>query len=182
MNSFDSDLIALTQAASTAKRLRRQQRFNRAALVHCAVSLRYLVERQPKVEYSAWVNLPVQYQLDHLGQVAAHRSRSTVQMHVGEKQLLTVEFDAVRNANVTYVTARARRSNGLHHRLLGADAFQHRVSADSVGQLLDSRNTFITSLSDNVGRTKFACELLARRVTAHRDDPFSTHLFSGEHT
>src|SRR6266699_3817385 len=125
--------VLISQIASTAKRLRRQQRFNRAALVHCAVSLCYLVERQPKVEYSAWVDLPVQNQLDHLGQVATYWSRSTVQMDVGKEQLLTIEFDNVRNADVTYVTARARRSNRLHHRLLRADAFKHRVSADSVG-------------------------------------------------
>src|SRR5260370_15828534 len=152
--------------ASTAKRLRRQQRLNRAALVHCAVSLRYLIERQHKVEYSAWVDLPVQYQLDHLGKVATYWSRSTVQMDVGKEQLLTVEFDTVRNADVTYVTATSRRSNGLHHRLLGADAFQPRASADSVRQLLASPNTFITSPSQHVGAPKFASNLAARHLSA----------------
>src|SRR6266700_8335150 len=103
-------------------------------------------------------------------------------MDVRKEQLLTIEFDTVRNAEETYVAARARSSNRLHHRLLGADAFQHRVSADTVGEFFDSRNTFITSLSDNVGRTKFACELLARRVTAHRDDSCGPHLLGGENT
>src|SRR6266478_1753910 len=93
----------MPQTASTAKRLRRQQRFNRTALVHRAVALRHLTERQLQVEYFARVDLPVPNQLDQVRQVAAHRSRSTVQMNVGEKQLLTVEFDTVWNANITHL-------------------------------------------------------------------------------
>src|SRR5207302_185113 len=89
--------------------------------------------------------------------------------------------NTMRHADVTYVAARTRGSDRLHHRLLGSNTLQHRIGADSVGQLLDARNTFIPSLSDNVGSTKFACELLARRVTAHRDDSLRTHLLRGEH-
>ena len=104
-----------------------------------------------------------------------------MQMDVREEQLLAVERNTVRHADVTYVAARARGGDRLHHRLLGSDTLQHRIGADSVGQLLDARNTFIPSLSDNVGSTKFACELLARRVTAHRDDSLRTQLLRGEH-
>src|SRR6266567_1566743 len=105
-----------------------------------------------------------------------------MQMNVSEKQLLTVERDTVRHADITNVATRTRGTDRLRHGLLRANAFQHRISADSAGQFLDSRNTCITSLSDNVGRTKFACELLARRVTAHRDDSCGPQLLGGENT
>ena len=73
-----------------------------------------------------------------------------MQMDVGKEQLLTIEFDTVRNADVTYVAARARRSNRLHHRLLRANTFQYRIGADSIGQFLDALNTFVPSFSHDV--------------------------------
>src|SRR5882757_10278936 len=105
-----------------------------------------------------------------------------MQMDVREEQLLAVKRNTMRHADVTYVAARTRGGDRLHHRLLGSNTLQHRIGAETVGQLLDARNTFIPSLSDNVGRTKFACELLTRRVTAHRDDPFSAHLLGRKRT
>src|SRR5439155_17632859 len=109
------------------------------------------------------------------------RSRSTVELDVREEQLLTVERYTVRNADVTYIAAWARGIDRLHHRLLRANTLQHRIGTDSIGQFLDARNTFITSLNHNVGRSKFACEFLARRVAAHCDDSLRAHLFRGEH-
>src|SRR5659263_488945 len=44
--------------------LRAQQRLNRAALVHRAVALRHLVERQGQVEHLAGVDLPLPHQVD----------------------------------------------------------------------------------------------------------------------
>src|SRR5579883_901018 len=102
-------------------------------------------------------------------------------MDVREEQLLTVERDSVRHADVPDVAAGARRVDRLHHRLLRANTFQYRIGTDSISQFLDSRNAFITTFGHNVGRTEFACELLARRVTAHRDDALRAHLFCGEH-
>src|ERR687894_2503958 len=55
---------------------------DRAALVHRAVALRHLLERQRKVEDLAGVDLPVPDQLDKLGQEAPHRGRTAVQVHV----------------------------------------------------------------------------------------------------
>jgi len=104
-----------------------------------------------------------------------------VQMDVREKQLLTVKGDIVRNADIADVPAGARGIHRLHHGFLSADTFQHRLSADSIGQFLDARNTFISSLSHNIGRTKFAGEFLTRFVAAHRDDSRRAHLFGGEH-
>src|SRR5260370_14391020 len=107
--------VWIPKTASTAKRLRSQQRCNRRALVHRAVDLRLLIERQLQVEYFARFNLPFPNQLDQVRQVAAHRSRSTVQMNVGEKQLLTVKFDTVWNANITHISTFAAGIDRLHH-------------------------------------------------------------------
>ena len=52
---------------------RPQQRLDRAALVHRAVSLGDLLERQAEIEDLAWVDLAVPDQLGQLGQEAAHR-------------------------------------------------------------------------------------------------------------
>ena len=87
----------------------------------------------------------------------------------------------MRHTDVTDIAARTRGVDRLHHRLLRADALQYRIGTDSLGQFLDARNTFIAALSHNVSSTKFACELLARCVTAHRNDSVRTHLFRGEH-
>src|SRR5574337_994143 len=101
--------------------LRAQQRLDRAALVHGAIALRHLVERQSQIEDLAGVDLSVPDQINQLGQEAAHRRRATVEMDVGEKQLLAVELDPVRDADETYRPARTGGPDRLHHRLLGAD-------------------------------------------------------------
>jgi hypothetical protein len=69
----------------------------------------------------------------------------------------------------------------LDHRLLRADALEHCVSADSVGQLLDAGNAVFAALSHDVGRAELAGQLLARLVAAHRDDALRTHLLGREH-
>src|SRR5712691_11517898 len=80
------------------------------------------------------------------------------------------------------MAAFARSTDRLHHRFLGADALQHRVRTDSVGEFLDPGHTIITALVHNVSRAKLAGELLPRITTAHRDDPSCSHLTGGEHT
>src|SRR5438270_9672703 len=103
-------------------------------------------------------------------------------MDVGKEQLLAVERNTVRHTDITYITARARGINRLHHGFLRSYAFQHRVGTDALGQILDARNTLIASLSHDVGSTELTGELLARRVTAHCDDPLRTHLSCGKHS
>src|SRR5438034_6447548 len=98
-----------------------------------------------------------------------------MQMNVRIEKLFTVELDSVRHADVAHEAARAGGTNRLHHRLLGADALQHGVSTNTVGQLLDAFNALIAALGDDVGRAELAGEFLPRLVTAHRDNPFSTH-------
>src|SRR5712691_9250898 len=88
----------------------------------------------------------------------------------------------MRHTDVAHVPTRAGGTNRLHHRFLGADALQHRVGADSIGQLLDAGHSLVTSLCDDVGRAELARQFLPRLVTAHGDYPFSTHLLSGEYT
>src|SRR5256885_838755 len=57
-----------------------QQRLDRAALVHGAVALRHLVERQSQVKDPAGVDFLVPYQIDQLGQVAPYRRGSAVEV------------------------------------------------------------------------------------------------------
>src|SRR6266496_1651907 len=159
-----------------------QQRLDGAALVHCAVALRHLLERQGQVEDLSGVNLAVQHKVDQLWQKAAHRCRAAVEVDVREEQFLPLELDAVRDADVGDVPAFARRADRLLHRLLGADALQHRISTDSVGQILDASHALVAALGHDVGRAELAGELLPRLVTAHRDDSFGAHLLGGEHT
>src|SRR5947209_4147912 len=97
-------------------------------------------------------------------------------MDVGVEQLLAVEADTVRHADVAHVTATASALDRLHHRLLRTDTLQHRVRADSIGQLLDSLHTLITAFSHDFRRAEFARELLPRLMAAHRNDPLSAHL------
>ena len=102
-----------------------------------------------------------------------------MQMHLGEEQLLAIKRHTVRHANVTHVAARTCGLNRLHHRLLRANTLQDRISANAIVQFLDSRNAFITALGHDIRGAKFACELLPRLMTAHRDDPLGTHLLCG---
>ncbi len=44
-----------------------QQRLDRATLVHCAVTLGDLIERQCQVKYLSRVYLTIAYELDELG-------------------------------------------------------------------------------------------------------------------
>src|SRR5205823_12638361 len=76
------------------------QCLDRAAFVHRAVTLRHSVERQGQVEDLARIDLPVLYQVDQLGQIAAQRRGAAVEMNMREEQLLAVEMDPVRNADV----------------------------------------------------------------------------------
>src|SRR5438128_3723536 len=157
-----------------------QQRLDRATLIHRAVTLRDLLERQRQVEDLAGIDLALPHEVDQLGQVAAYGGRATVEVDVREEQLLPSDLDAMRNTDVAHVSARVGGPDRLHHRLLRADALQHGVGAESVGQLLDTGDARVTPLSDDVCRAEVACEFLSGRVTAHRDDPPGAHLFRGE--
>ena len=57
------------------------------------------------------------------------------------------------------------------HRLVGADALEHGVRADSPGDLLDRRAALLAALGDDVGGAELAGDLLARLVPRHRDRP-----------
>src|SRR2546427_3336754 len=100
-----------------------------------------------------------------------YRHGATVQVDVAVEQLLAIEFDAVRDADVAHVAAGAGGTDRLHHRLLRADAVERGVSTDSLGQLFDAGNPFVTPLGHNIGRTKLAGDLLPRLVATHRAEP-----------
>src|SRR5437867_3929824 len=133
-----------------------QQRLDRATLIHRAVTLRDLLERQRQVEDLAGIDLALPHEVDQLGQVAAYGGRATVEVDVREEQLLPSDLDAMRNTDVAHVSARVGGPDRLHHRLLRADALQHGVGAESVGQLLDTGDARVTPLGDDVGRAELA--------------------------
>src|SRR4029453_16022769 len=86
-------------------------------LVHRAVALRHLVERQGQVEDLAGVDLPVPHQVNQLGQEAAHRRGATMEIDLGKEQPLAVELDSVRDADVAHGPARPDGTDRLHHGL-----------------------------------------------------------------
>src|SRR5712671_1073256 len=77
-----------------------QQRLDGAALVHGSIAFGHLFERQLEIEDLAGIDGPVLHQLNERGKVAAHRRRTTVQVHVRVEQLCAVEFDAVRDPDI----------------------------------------------------------------------------------
>src|SRR4051794_1956210 len=74
-----------------------QQRFDRAALVHRAIAVGDLIERQCQIEHCAWVDLPVEDEGDQFRKIAAHGCRATEKTDVPEEQVGTLKRDAVRD-------------------------------------------------------------------------------------
>lgn len=64
----------------------------------------------------------------------------------------------------------------LHHRLLRADCFDHRVRAQPAGEVLDRRDAGLAALGDDVGGAELEREFLPWLVSAHRDDPFGAEM------
>src|SRR6266566_8822755 len=138
---------------------RPEQHLDGAPLVHGAVALGDLRHGQFQVEDLAGVDLPVPYEVDQRGQVAAHRGWTAVEVNVGEEQSLAVQLDPVRNADVGDVPALARGADRLYHRFLRPNALKHRVSTDSIGHVHDPGYALVAALDHDVGRAEFACEL-----------------------
>src|SRR5258708_39578597 len=88
----------------------------------------------------------------------------------------------MRNADVAHIASASRTPDRLTHRLLSANALEHRVSANTASQFHNASNTPITSLRHDVRRAKLTGDLLPRFMTTHCDDPLCTHLLCGEHS
>src|SRR5215204_4731553 len=162
-------------------RSRAQQRLDRAALVHRAVALRHLLQRQGQVEDLAGGDLPVPDQVDKLGQEAPHRGGTAVQVHMREEELLPRDLHVVEHADEPDVTACPRAADGLHHRLLRADGLDDRVRAEPAGEFLDPCRALLAALGHDLGRVELPGEPLAGLVPAHCDDPLRAELLGGEH-
>src|SRR5439155_19055439 len=104
-----------------------------------------------------------------------------MQVYVAEEQLLAVELHAVGDTDVADVPTGSRGLNRLHHRLLCADTLEHRVSANSIGELLDASDSLIASLAYDVSGPELASQLLSGLVTTHRDDAPGAQLLGGQH-
>src|SRR6266566_7760652 len=80
------------------------------------------------------------------------------------------------HAHVAHMATRASSADGLHHRLLGPDALQHRIGTDSLRHLFDAGYALVAALRHDVGCPEVAGELLSRSMPAHSDDPLGSHL------
>src|SRR5206468_6900173 len=72
-----------------------QERFDRAALIHGAIALGDLIQRQHQVEDLAGVECSFQDEINQLGQIRPDRSRAAMQMDVAVEQILALEHDPV---------------------------------------------------------------------------------------
>src|SRR5204863_3029599 len=113
--AIDPGSHPLVASSMRSMSLRPQERLDRAALIHRAVTLGDLVERQGEIEDLAGVDLAVAHQVDQLGQEAAYGGGTAVQVDMGEEQLLTLELNPMRDSNIAYVASRARGMDRLHH-------------------------------------------------------------------
>src|SRR3954447_9810896 len=143
-----------------------QEHLDRPALVHRPVALGGLLERQGEVEDLARIDLAVADELDELGQEAAYRCRSAVDVHAGHEQFVSRNGDVVGHADETDVAAGPGGADGLHHRLLRADGLDDAVRAEAAGQLLHPGHAGFTSFLDDVSRPELAGQRLAVRVPA----------------
>src|SRR5207244_4434832 len=127
------------------------------------------------------VDLPVPDAVDQVGEEAADGGGAAVQVDGGEEQLVAGEVHVVTDADEADVAAGPGGADGLHHRLLSADGFDHGVGAKAVGEVLDPGDAVVAALGDDVGGTELPGELLARGVAAHRDDPLGAELLCCHH-
>ena len=130
---------------STPSRL--QQRLNGAAFIHRPVALGHLLQRQRQIEDLAGVDLPVQHQLDQLGQVAPHGRGAAVKVNVGEEQLRAVEFHLVRDADVGDVPALTRAVDG-------GLPIQLAKSMDDDPDTIKAKSDYLESLNQKLEDTK----------------------------
>ena len=84
-----------------------QEDLDRLALVHRAIAVGGLLERQLEVEDLARVDLAVPDKVDQLGQEATHRRGSAVQVGEAPEQVHAIDGDAVRDADEADVSAGA---------------------------------------------------------------------------
>jgi len=87
----------------------------------------------------------------------------------------------VRHADVADHRTRPGDGQRLLHRLVGADAFQHGIGADLVGQRLDLGHAVIAALGHDVGRAVLQRQVLARLVAAHGDHAGGAELPRRQH-
>src|SRR3954447_5219873 len=77
-----------------------QQSLDRPTLIHRAVALGDLRERQDQIEDLPRVDRSVEHEVDELREIPPHGRRSSVQMHMSIKEIRAIELDAVRHAHV----------------------------------------------------------------------------------
>src|SRR6516162_9958101 len=156
--------------------LRPQERLDRAALIHGAIALGNLIQRQHQVEDLAGIDRSIQDKINQLGEKTSHWGGAAVEMNVTIEKLLSIQFHAMWDADVPDVPAGARGLDGLHHRLLCADALQYGISTDAFGHVFNAGHCLVTAICHDVCCAEFACKLLAFVMAAHCDDPLGAHL------
>ena len=90
-----------------------------------------------EVEDLAGVDLPVQIRSIRSGRKRRTGAGPPCRWTWEKNSSSPGSVDVVGDADVADVAAGAGGADGLHHRFLGADGFDHRVRAEAVGEVLD---------------------------------------------
>ena len=105
-----------------------------------------------------------------------------MQMDVREEQRLAIELHVMGHAHIADVAAGARDSDGLRHRLLGANALEDGISANALRELLDAFDAVVAALRDHVCGAERAGERLTRRVAITSDSASMLGIMSASGT
>src|SRR5437588_2161251 len=159
---------------------RAQQRLYGAALVHGAVSVGDLIERERQIENLPWVDLPIPDEIDELREEAPNRRRAAVQVGMTEEEFVAGQV-TVGDTDVPHVAARARGMDGLQHRFGGPHRLDDGVGAEAAGEVLDPGCAFVATLLDDVGSAEFERQLLSWLMAAHDDDPLPAEVPGSQH-
>src|SRR5439155_11756513 len=142
------------------------QELDRLAVVHGPIAVRDFVERAGAVEDEARLDLAFEDVGQQLFDVGADRRGAAAQGDV------LPERDARRSRFVFWDSDPADGAAGTgdlesgHHRLLEADALQHRVDAEAVCELAHALDRGVTAFGDDVRGAKLPAERGPLRVAA----------------
>src|SRR5436309_3699304 len=148
----------------------RDERLHRTTLVHRGVRLRDAVEVGLEVENASWLDATMQYVIEELGDVLAHRRDAAAQPDVAEEQVLDRHLDAMRNADIPNDRARSCDGERGRHRLAGADALECGIDTDPTGELENCLDRRVAPLGDDVRRAEGPCKLLPCGIATESDD------------
>src|SRR6476646_7543406 len=152
--------------------LQLDEELDRLALVHRPVAVRYVGQRPRTVEYPAGLDSAVEDIGQQFLDIGARRGGTAGDSDVVEERperrrdlLVLRQPDAADRATGT---GDAESGDG---RLSVADALEHRVGAEPVGELADALDGLVAPLAHDVGRAELPGQSDAVGMAAEQDDP-----------